>query len=318
MFGGGNLIMVFGFIWALLILVLLVLVFGKGTFYIVHQQEAVIIERFGKFQRIVEPGWHVKIPVIDKKATSVSLRTMKEGFKIDAKTSDNVTVVLDVSAQYHVDFTQGGPLEESGIYRSYYMLAQPIEQMHDYLADALRSSIPGYTLDEVFEKKDSIANDVNASVSHTMAGFGWALASTLITGIQLPASVEQSMNDINAAQRQQQAAQSLANAAKIKRVTEAQAEAESMEKTGNGIAAQRIAIARGIKESLDTITSSGISEREANELFLYTQWAEMMAEFAKTGRAATVVLPADFNESRGMFEQMLTARKAERMDSDRQ
>jgi len=151
-----------------------------------------------------------------------------------------------------------------------------------------------------------------------MAGFGWALASTLITGIQLPASVEQSMNDINAAQRQQQAAQSLANAAKIKRVTEAQAEAESMEKTGNGIAAQRIAIARGIKESLDTITSSGISEREANELFLYTQWAEMMAEFAKTGRAATVVLPADFNESRGMFEQMLTARKAERMDSDRQ
>lgn len=294
----------------LVVIVLVALLFAKGIFFIVHQQEVCIIERLGKFQRISGPGFRVKIPLIEQKTTRVSLKTMKEGFTIDAKTSDNVTIVLDVSAQYHVDFTQGEAPADSGIYRSYYMLAQPIEQMHDYLADALRSSIPNYTLDEVFEKKDNIANDVNGTVSHTMAGFGWSLVSTLITGIQLPASVEQSMNDINAAQRQQQAAQSLANAAKIKRVTEAQAEAEAMEKTGNGIAAQRIAIAKGIKESLDTITSSNISESEANELFLYTQWAEMMTEFAKNGTTSTVVLPADFEQSRSMFDHMLTAQKA--------
>ena len=296
---------------ALLTLVFLVLIFlmffGKSIFFIVRQQEAIIIERLGKFHRITNPGWHAKVPVIDKKVTRVSLRTMKEGFQIDAKTSDNVTIVLEVSAQYHVDYNWGNAPEESGIYRSYYMLAQPIEQMRDYLADALRSSIPNYTLDEVFEKKDNIANDVNATVSQTMAGYGWTLVSTLITGIQLPKDVEQSMNDINAAQRQQQAAQSLANAAKIKRVTEAQAEAEAMEKTGNGIAAQRIAIAKGIKESLDTISSSGVSEQEANELFLYTQWTEMMSEFAKKGGTSTVVLPSDFNQSRSMFEQMYVA-----------
>ena len=298
-----------GILWTLLALVLLVLIFSKGLFYIVHQQEMAIIERLGKFHRISGPGFRIKIPLIDKKATRVSMRTMKEGFNIDAKTSDNVTIVLAVSAQYHVDFTQGTVPEESGIYRSYYMLASPIEQMHDYLADALRSSIPNYTLDEVFEKKDNIANDVNATVSHTMAGFGWALVSTLITGIQLPQSVEQSMNDINAAQRQQQAAQSLANAAKIKRVTEAQAEAEAMEKTGNGIAAQRVAIAKGIRESLDTITNANVSESEANELFLYTQWTEMMTEFARNGRTSTVVLPADFEQSRSIFDQMLCASK---------
>lgn len=296
-----------GLITFIVLIVIFLAFFGKSIFFIVRQQEAIIIERLGKFHRITNPGWHVKIPFIDKKVTRVSLRTMKEGFKIDAKTSDNVTIVLVVSAQYHVDYNWGNAPEESGIYRSYYMLAQPIEQMHDYLADALRSSIPNYTLDEVFEKKDNIANDVNATVSHTMASYGWTLVSTLITGIELPASVEQSMNDINAAQRQQQAAQSLANAAKIKRVTEAQAEAEAMEKTGNGIAAQRIAIAKGIKESLDTISSSGVSEKEANELFLYTQWTEMMSDFAKRGMASTVVLPSDFNQSRSMFQQMLVA-----------
>ncbi|MBQ9021001.1 MAG: SPFH domain-containing protein [Eggerthellaceae bacterium] len=302
--------MIGGILTFLILIILFLLFFGRSIFFIVRQQEAIIIERLGKFHRIANPGWRAKIPFIDRKVTRVSLRTMKEGFQIDAKTSDNVTIVLDVSAQYHVDYNWGNAPQESGIYRSYYMLAQPIEQMRDYLADALRSSIPNYTLDEVFEKKDNIANDVNATVSQTMAGYGWTLVSTLITGIQLPKDVEQSMNDINAAQRQQQAAQSLANAAKIKRVTEAQAEAEAMEKTGNGIAAQRIAIAKGIKESLDTIASSGVSEQEANELFLYTQWTEMMTDFAKRGNATTVVLPSDFNQSRSMFQQMLVAENA--------
>lgn len=305
-----------GFLTTLLIILLILAFFGRSIFFLVRQQEAVIIERLGKFNRIAGPGLRVKIPFIEQKVTRVSLRTMKEGFQIDAKTSDNVTIVLNVSAQYHVDYNWGNSQQESGIYRSYYMLAQPIEQMRDYLADALRSSIPNYTLDEVFEKKDNIANDVNATVQQTMASYGWTLVSTLITGIDLPPTVEQSMNDINAAQRQQQAAQSLANAEKIKRVTEAQAEAEAMEKTGNGIAAQRIAIANGIKESLDTITSSGVSEQEANELFLFTQWTEMMSEFAKKGKAATVVLPSDFNQSRSMFEHMLVSRSADVPNDD--
>ncbi|MGI6216531.1 MAG: SPFH domain-containing protein [Coriobacteriales bacterium] len=293
-----------------IIVIILVILLLKATFFIVHQQEVVIIERLGKFRRIVTPGFKARIPVFEHVVARVSLRTMKEGFKIDAKTLDNVTITLEVSAQYHVDFNRGNSPMDSGIYRSHYTLAQPIDQMHDYIADALRSAIPKYTLDEVFEKKDDIARDVNLTVSQSMSGYGWVLVNTLITGIGLPPTVEQSMNDINAAQRQQQAAQSLANADKIKRVTEAQAEAEAMEKTGRGIAAQRIAIADGIAASLDTIQKSGVSMQEANELFLYTQWTEMMIEFAKTGRTSTVVLPADFEQSRSMFDQMLSASAA--------
>lgn len=291
----------------LVVLIVIVALLGKEIFYLVHQQEAVIIERLGKFHTITSPGFRVKIPFIDQKVQRVSLRTMKEGFTLDAKTHDNVTINLEVSAQYHVDFNRGATLAESGIFRSYYTLASPIDQMHDYIADALRSAIPQYTLDEVFEKKDDIARDVNQTVSQSMSGYGWVLVSTLITGIGLPQTVEQSMNDINAAQRQQQAAQSLADAAKIKRVTEAQAEAESMEKTGRGIAAQRIAIADGIAQSLGTIQQSGVTMQEANELFLYTQWSEMMTSFARNSKTSTVVLPADFEQSRSMFQQMLSA-----------
>ena len=296
---------------SLLIPIIILLLLLPNACYVVEQQHAVIIERLGKFNRIVNAGFHLKVPVIDRKAATVSLRTMKNGFDIDVKTQDNVTIGLEVSAQYHVSYDMGAGPADSGVYKSYYMLQQPVAQMRDFITDALRSSIPVYTLDEVFAKKDDIAKDVNATVSEQMAAYGFTLVSTLITKIALPAEVENSMNDINAAQRKRAAAQELAEADRIKRVTEATAEAEAMEKAGEGIANQRKAIALGIKDSLETIQETGVGNDEANQLFMYTQWIEMMAEFAKSGKSSTVVLPSDFSQSTSMFEQMLAAGKAQ-------
>ena len=299
-----------GFIMLLLVIFLVVGIVTGNLFYVVKQQHAVIIERLGRFHRIVGAGFHTKIPFVDRKAATVSLRTMKNGFNIDVKTEDNVTIGLEISAQYHVSYERGNSPQESGVYKSYYMLQQPVAQMRDFITDALRSSIPVYTLDEVFAKKDDIAKDVNATVSEQMDAYGFTLVSTLITKIALPAEVEDSMNQINAAQRTKAAAQDLAEADRIRRVTEAVAEAEAMEKAGEGIANQRKAIAAGIKESLETIQETGVGNSEANQLFMFTQWTEMMGEFAKTGKASTVVLPSDFTQTASMFEQMLTAGQA--------
>ena len=141
-----------------------------------------------------------------------------------------------------------------------------------------------------------------------MLDYGYVLTSTLITSINLPSDVEASMNRINSAQREKEAAQSLAEAERIKVVTEAKAKAEAMEEAGKGIASQRKAIADGIADSLDTIKRSGVSTEEANKLFLFTQWTDMMSEFAKTG-TSTVVLPSNFNEASSMFDQILAAGK---------
>ncbi len=298
-------------IWIVLI-VLIVCALTGNVFFVVKQQHAVIIERLGKFNKIVGAGFHAKIPFVDRKAATVSLRTMKNGFDIDVKTEDNVTIGLEVSAQYHVSYELGNNPTESGVYKSYYMLQQPVAQMRDFITDALRSSIPVYTLDEVFAKKDDIAKDVNATVSEQMDAYGFTLVSTLITKIALPSEVEDSMNQINAAQRTKAAAQDLAEADRIRRVTEAKAEAEAMEKAGEGIANQRKAIAMGIKDSLETIQETGVGNDEANQLFMFTQWTEMMNEFAKSGKASTVVLPSDYSQASNMFEQMIVAGDANR------
>ena len=73
----------------------------------------------------------------------------------------------------------------------------------------------------------------------------------------------------------------------------------------------RKAIALGIKDSLEIIQETGVGNDEANQLFMFTQWSEMMTEFARTGKTSTVVLPSDFSQSASMFEQMLAAGKVQ-------
>ena len=104
-------------------------------------------------------------------------------------------------------------------------------------------------------------------------------------------------------------AKGLADAESIK--ARGLAEAEAMEKAGEGIANQRKAIALGIKDSLEIIQETGVGNDEANQLFMFTQWSEMMTEFARTGKTSTVVLPSDFSQSASMFEQMLAAGKVQ-------
>lgn len=301
---------IFSFLFGSLfpIIIIGIAVFITGV-YTVEQQTAAIIERLGKFHKVAYAGLHVKMPIIDKIVYRSNLRTLDNSFEIDAKTKDNVTVGINVSTQFYVDNREKTTDLNGGICKSYYTLSNPKAQMKAFLSDALRSSIPQYTLDEVFEKKEDIANDVNNIVTSKMESYGFVIVQTLITGIALPHEVEASMNKINAAQREKVAAQDLAEADKIRRVTEAQAESEAAQKAGEGIANQRTAIAKGIKDSLDTIKDSGVSSEEANFLFMYTQWVEMMNKFAESGRSTTVVLPNDFEQSCSMFSQMLTANK---------
>ena len=108
--------------------IIILLLLLPNACYVVEQQHAVIIERLGKFNRIVNAGFHMKVPVIDRKAATVSLRTMKNGFGIDVKTQDNVTIGLEVSAQYHVSYDMGAGPADSGIYKSYYMLQEPVDR----------------------------------------------------------------------------------------------------------------------------------------------------------------------------------------------
>lgn len=286
-------------------IVILVLVLSTG--YVVRQQHVAVVERLGRFHIITGPGFHVKFPFIDV-THDVSLMTEDQHLVLDAKTKDNVTIELEVSIQYHVDHSDINLGANSGVFRSFYRLSDPIAQMKDYLADALRSQVPARTLDDVFLEKDDIARAIDEAVAKNMAEYGYVIAALLITSIKLPKEVQQSMNRIIASKNNRESAQNDAEAARAKTVIAAKAKAEAMAEEGRGIAEQRVAIAKGIKESIDTIKGAQMTSAEANRLFEYTQWIDMMEAYAAKG-PATVVLPGDFRDQAPVFDQIVAAQE---------
>lgn len=279
-----------GFEILLIVIVVLVvagLLFGglrTSIFFTVHTQENVLVERFGKFQKVAGAGLNMKIPFIETTTKPISLRVRQLEVNIETKTKDNVFVTIPVAVQYVID--------QHAVVDAYYKLSDPEDQIRSYVFDTVRSALSGLTLDTAFESKDDIATTVEQRLSQSMAEYGFRIVNTLVTDISPDPRVRDSMNSINAAQRERDAAQSLAEADKIKRVTQAQAEAESKRLQGEGVAAQRKAIAMGIAEQYEMLREAGI-EDTAEQLLLMTQYFDTLQDVARNGRSNVLLLPSN-------------------------
>ena len=246
--------------------------------YVVRQQSVAIVERFGRYQKIATSGIHMRLPFgIDKIAARIQLRLLQSEIVVETKTKDNVFVMMNVATQYRVN--------EQNVTDAYYKLMRPEAQIKSYIEDALRSSVPKLTLDELFEKKDEIALEVQHQVAEEMTTYGYIIVKTLITKVEPDAEVKQSMNEINAAQRKRVAAQELAEADKIKIVTAAEAEAEKDRLHGVGIAQQRKAIVDGLAESIAELKEAnvGMSEEQIMSILLTNQYLDTLNTFAVKG-----------------------------------
>ena len=273
--------------------------------YVVRQQSVAIVERFGRYQKIATSGIHMRLPFgIDKIAARIQLRLLQSEIVVETKTKDNVFVMMNVATQYRVN--------EQNVTDAYYKLMRPEAQIKSYIEDALRSSVPKLTLDELFEKKDEIALEVQHQVAEEMTTYGYIIVKTLITKVEPDAEVKQSMNEINAAQRKRVAAQELAEADKIKIVTAAEAEAEKDRLHGVGIAQQRKAIVDGLAESIAELREAnvGMSEEQIMSILLTNQYLDTLNTFAAKGNQ-TLFLPNNPNGVDDIRTQILSALKTD-------
>lgn len=276
-----------------LVLLLLLLVFGL---FIVKQQTAFIIERFGKFNSIRYAGLKFKIPIVDRIAARLSLRIQQLDVVVETKTKDDVFVNMKISVQYQI-------LREK-VYDAYYKLQNPHEQLTAYIFDLVRAEIPKMLLDDVFEKKDDIAFAVKRDLKEAMLEYGYDIVKALVTDIDPDQSVKQAMNRINAAEREKIAAQHEGDAQRILIVERARAEAESKRLQGKGIADQRREIARGLEESVDTLNKAGINPQEASALIVITQHYDTLQAVGSESSSNLILLPNNPNAASTMLNDM--------------
>jgi len=283
----------------LYIVVFVVILSALGLFFIVKQQTAVIVERFGKFQSVRRAGFQFKIPLVDRIAGKLSLKVQQLDVVVETKTKDDVFVKLKVSVQYMV--------LKSKIYEAFYKLDNPYAQITSYVFDVVRAEVPKLRLDDVFEKKDDIAIAVKNELQDAMNEYGYDIIKTLVTDIDPDEQVKHAMNRINASEREKVAAQYEGDAQRILIVEKARAEAESKRLQGQGIADQRREIAKGLLESVDVLNKVGINSQEASALIVVTQHYDTLQSIGENSGTKLIMLPNSPNAASEMLNNMVAS-----------
>lgn len=277
----------------------LIIILVPLTFFVVKQQSAAVIERFGKFTSIRHSGLQLKIPVIDRIAGKLSLKIQQLDVVVETKTKDDVFVKLKVSVQFQVIKTK--------VYDAFYKLDYPHDQITSYVFDVIRAEVPKMKLDDVFEKKNDIAIAVKSELNDAMIEYGYDIIKTLVTDIDPDAQVKNAMNRINAAEREKVAAQYEGDAARILIVEKAKAEAESKRLQGQGIADQRREIARGLEESVEVLNKVGINSQEASALIVVTQHYDTLQAVGADTNSNLILLPNSPQAGSDMLNNMVAS-----------
>ena len=270
-----------------------------GTFFIVRQQSAAIVERFGKFVSVRHSGLQIKIPIIDRVAGRVSLRVQQLDVVVETKTKDDVFVKIKVSVQYKVI--------KDKVFDAFYKLDFPQDQITSYVFDVVRAEVPKMILDDVFEKKDDIAIAVKSELNDSMLNYGFDIIKTLVTDIDPDAQVKDSMNRINASEREKVAAQFEGDAQRILIVERAKAEAESKRLQGQGIADQRREIARGLEDSVKVLNGVNINSQEASALIVVTQHYDTLQSVGSASNSNLILMPNSPQAGSEMLNNMVAS-----------
>jgi len=296
------------FMVVLAVAAIIVLSLVLGSFFTVNTAQVAVITRFGKFLRVADPGLNWKMPYFDTVAGLVSLRVNQITLTMETKTKDNVFVTIPISVQNRV--------RPEKVYDAYYKLSDPVAQIKSYVEQVILGHVPGMTLDEVFASQSSIAAAVKLELDADMATFGYEIVNVLVTDIIPDAKVKSAMNDINAAQREQVAANARGEAEKILVVKKAEAEAESKALQGQGIANQRKAIIEGLQTSVEQFQKAveGSTSKEVMQLVLVTQYFDTLKSIGENDKTNTLFLshsPAAVKDvSDQIMESMLVAERA--------
>lgn len=282
-----------------IITIFVVLFLLYQVFFLVKQQTAFIIERFGRFQSVRNSGLQLKIPLVDRVAGKVNLKILQLDVIVETKTKDDVFVRLKISVQYQVVLSR--------VYDAFYKLENSHNQITSYVFDVVRAEVPKMILDDVFERKDDIAIAVKSELNEAMQEYGYDIIKTLVTDIDPDNQVKEAMNRINAAEREKVAAEFEGEAERIKIVFKARAEAESKRLQGQGIADQRREIARGLQESVDVLNNVGINSQEASALIVVTQHYDTLQSIGENTDTNLILLPNSPQAGSDMLNNMVAS-----------
>lgn len=290
-----------------IVLIVIALIFAFKSINVIPQQTAWVIERLGKFHKVLNPGLNFIIPFIDKIAYKHSLK------EIPLDTPSQVCITRD-NTQLSVDgilyFQVTDPKLASYGTSNYIIAVTQLAQT------TLRSVIGKMVLDETFEERDLINNQVVSAIDEAALNWGVKVLRYEIKDLTPPAVILQAMQRQITAEREKRAVISesegkkqeqinLATGAREAAIAKSEGEKQSEINVAEGKAQATIAIANATAQAISLIAKASEEQggNTAINLKVAEQYIDAFSNLAKTNN--TLIVPSNLSDVSGMVGSVM-------------
>lgn len=306
----------------------LVLIFFLKSFYLVHQAESIIIERFGRFDRVLMPGIHFVVPFMETARTVVwshvmtvdngkrYYRTFKTVTRIDVResvydfpkqnviTKDNVTMEINALLYYQIVDPKS----------SIYEVMDLPEAIEKLTQTTLRNVIGSMDLDETLASRDRINEKLRLILDDAADKWGVKVNRVEVQEINPPADIRQAMEKQMRAERdrraiilesegQKRAAILQAEGERESNVLRAQGQAEAKIITAEGEAQARLKIQEAEAKAIEMIQHA-VPQGDPLPYLIAMQYIKALPEMTKDKSDKMIVVPYEATSLVGSLASM--------------
>lgn len=293
-----------------LILFVLIIILVKMGIKIVSQADIYIIERLGRFYRVLDGGFHIIVPFFDVVRAKMSVK--EELVNITKQlviTKDNVNIAVDGIVFLKVI---DGRMALYNVEN--YRLA-----ISNLAMTTIRSAIGEMSLDSTLSSRDQLNSKLQIVLGDAANNWGVKIMRVEISEISVPAGIEEAMNLQMKAEREKRAIELKAEAEKAALIRNAEAlkqekvlEAEAIERMADAKKYEQIALAQGQQEAMERINLAMTSSKLAAEFLLANERVKAFNELAKNGSNDKILIPYETSELIGalsVFKEFLSSKK---------
>src|ERR1700689_3547320 len=232
-----------GLIVAAVVVVFLVIMFAR-TIRIVPQARAGIVERFGRYNRTLNPGLTVLMPFVDRLKPLVALREQVVSFPPQPViTEDNLVVGIDTVLYFTVNDAKSATYE----------VANPLQAIEQITVTTLRNVIGSLTLEQALTGRDHINAQLRTVLDEATGKGGIRINRVELKSIDPPASIQDSMEKQMRAERDRRAAILTAEGTKQAAILQAEGERQAAILNAEGDAKAQILRAEGEAKAIETV-----------------------------------------------------------------
>lgn len=300
--------------------VMLVLVFGLGLvlmftlFVTVKQGTIAVVTIFGKYRRIMRPGLNMRIPVIEKILTRISIQNQSVELEFQATTIDQANVNFKAMLLFSVLNQQEETIKNVAFK---FMDEQSfMTALIRTIEGSIRSFVATKKQSEILSLRTEIVLEVKNQLDHTLEDWGYHLLDLQLNDIAFDETIMKSMAKVVASNNLRAAAENEGHALLITKTKAAEAdgnaikiaaEAEKIaaQLRGQGVALFREEVSKGMAQAAKEMQSAHLD----SSFILFSMWTEAIRHFAEHGKGNTIFLDGSTDSMKRTMQELLSVSK---------